>query len=128
MTTVMKTRAQPTVEPLLPVGGGRARVRFARGMRAGRWVFANGVMACDDSGRLAQELTSNPRPLSGLPRWHTEAAIMYRRAAEVLKAGGSDFAHAVRSDQYFPDWRAVPFLHQVRREFCGGWFGLKRAR
>ena len=46
---------------------------------------------------------------------------MYQRAADVLRAGGSDFAHAVRTDQYFPDWRAVPFLHQVRREFCGSY-------
>jgi enamine deaminase RidA (YjgF/YER057c/UK114 family) len=78
-------------------------------------------MAYDEAGRLAPNLVANPRPLSGLPRWHTEAALMYRRAAEVLKAAGTDFAHAVRTDQYFPDWRAVPFLHQVRREFCGGY-------
>jgi enamine deaminase RidA (YjgF/YER057c/UK114 family) len=76
-------------------------------------------MACDPAGRLAPEVAANPRPLSGLPRWHTEATLMYRRAAEVLAAGGTDFAHAVRTDQYFPDWRAVPFLHGVRREFCG---------
>jgi enamine deaminase RidA (YjgF/YER057c/UK114 family) len=46
---------------------------------------------------------------------------MYTRAAEVLTAGGTDFAHSVRTDQYLPDWRAVPFLHQVRRDFCGGY-------
>jgi enamine deaminase RidA (YjgF/YER057c/UK114 family) len=107
------------VEPLLPHGGGGSRPRFARGMRAGPWVFASGVMATDDGGRLAPQVARNPRPLSGLPRWHTEAALMYTRAAEVLKAGGSGFKYAVRTDQYFPDWRAVPFLHQVRREFCG---------
>jgi enamine deaminase RidA (YjgF/YER057c/UK114 family) len=46
---------------------------------------------------------------------------MYQRAAEVLHAGGTDFGHAVRTDQYFPDWRAVPFLHQARREHCGSY-------
>ncbi len=113
--------ARNTVEALLPMGSGRSRPRYARGVRAGGWVFASGVMATDDAGRLAPQVAANPRPLSGLPRWHTEAALMYARAAEVLKAGGSDFANAVRTDQYFPDWRAVPFLHQVRREFCGGY-------
>lgn len=110
-----------TVEALLPVGSARSRPCYARGVRAGDWVFASGAMATDEAGRLAPQVAANPRPLSGLPRWHTEAALMYSRAAQVLKAGGSDFANAVRTDQYFPDWRAVPFLHQVRREFCGGY-------
>lgn len=46
---------------------------------------------------------------------------MYARASEVLSAGGTDFSHSVRTDQYFPDWRAVPFLHQARREHCGAY-------
>lgn len=110
-----KVTAQAKPAALLPVGN------FARGMRAGRWVFASGVMATAEGGGLAPQVTLNPRPLSGLPRWHTEAALMYQRAAEVLNAGGSDFAHAVRTDQYLPDWRAVPFLHQVRRGICGSY-------
>jgi enamine deaminase RidA (YjgF/YER057c/UK114 family) len=110
---------KPAAEALLPVHGGRPRALLARGVRAGPWVFVSGAMATDESGGLAPAVASNPRPLSGLPRWHTEAALMYARAAEVLEAGGSSFARAVRTDQYFPDWRAVPFLHQVRREFCG---------
>ena len=109
------------VEPLLILNDPRSDTRRARGVRAGRWVFVNGAMATDETGQLAREITENPRPLSGLPRWHKEANSMYMRASEVLRAGGSDFAHAVRTDQYLPDWRAVPFLHQVRREFCGGY-------
>ena len=109
------------VEPLLPFNSARSGVRLARGARAGRWVFASGAMATDDGGALARQVGANPRPLSGLPRWHTEAALMYARAAEVLKAGGASFASSVRTDQYLPDWRAVPFLHQLRREFCGGY-------
>jgi enamine deaminase RidA (YjgF/YER057c/UK114 family) len=110
-----------SVEPLLPVRGAGSPVAFARGVRAGAWVFASGVMASDDGGNLARQVASNPRPLSGLPRWHTEAQLMYARAAEVLTAGRSSFAAAVRTDQYFPDWRAVPFLHGVRREYCGAY-------
>ncbi|MCC7484811.1 MAG: RidA family protein [Burkholderiales bacterium] len=115
------TAGRGKTEALLPFAGGRGGPRLARGVRAGQWVFANAVMATGAAGRLAAELAVNPRPFSGLPRWHREADLMYRRAAEVLAAGGTDFAHAVRTDQYFPDWRAVPFLHAVRRDYCGSY-------
>jgi len=107
------------VEALLPFKLGKGRARYARGVRAGPWVFASGVLATDDKGSLAPEAKEGARPLSGLPRWYREASCLYQRAEEVLKAGGTDFAHAVRTDQYFPDWRAVPFLHIARRERCG---------
>ena len=110
-------RAQ--IESLLPIRFGRSRVPFARGVRAGPWVFASGILATDDKGNLAPEASDGGRPLSGLPRWYREASCLYRKAAEVLKAGGADFGHVVRADQYFPDWRAVPFLHQARKESCG---------
>jgi enamine deaminase RidA (YjgF/YER057c/UK114 family) len=107
------------VEALLPARLGKGRIPFARGVRAGPWVFASGILAMDDKGGLAQEAAEGPRPLSGLPRWYREALCLYRRAEEVLRAGSTDFAHAVRTDQYFPDWRAVPFLHLARKERCG---------
>ncbi|HKA45552.1 MAG TPA: Rid family hydrolase [Burkholderiales bacterium] len=110
-----------SVEALLPVELGRARLPIARGVRAGPWVFATGVLATDERMRFAEEVGGGGRPLSGEPRWYREARLMYRRAAEVLAAGGSDFSRAVRTDQYFPDWRAVPFLHQARREHCGNY-------
>ena len=102
------------VEALLPIRLGKARIPRARGMRAGPWVFASGILATDDKGALMTEALDGGRPLSGLPRWYREALCLYRRAEEVLKAGGTDLAHSVRSDQYFPDWRAVPFLHLCR--------------
>jgi enamine deaminase RidA (YjgF/YER057c/UK114 family) len=107
------------VEPLLVFKPQAGRIPYARGMRAGPWVFASGILATDDRGGLAPEAKEGGRPLSGLPRWYREASCLYQRAAEVLRAGGTDFAHAVRADQYFPDWRAVPFLHQARKEHCG---------
>ena len=103
------------VEPLLPIRLGKGRIPYARGMRAGPWVFASGVLAADDKGDLAPEAADGGRSLSGLPRWYREALCLYRRTEEVLAAGGTDLRHAVRSDQYFPDWRAVPFLHLARR-------------
>lgn len=90
-------------------------------MRAGPWVFASGVLATDFESGIAPEVLGEGRPLAGEPRWYREASLMYRRADEVLRAGGADFSKVVRTDQYFPDWRAVPFLHQARREYCGNY-------
>ena len=39
--------ADKNAEPLLPVELGPGKVKFAQGMKAGRWVFATGVMAQD---------------------------------------------------------------------------------
>jgi enamine deaminase RidA (YjgF/YER057c/UK114 family) len=99
------------VEALLSTEGGPGRIPVARGVRAGPWTFVSGI-----TGHV---MPDNPRPLSGLPRWSSEAASMYTGALAVLRAGGTDYAGAVRTDQYFPDWRAVSFHHQARREACG---------
>src|SRR5262245_25129059 len=117
----MAMRTTDAVKALLPVEIGPSRISIARGVQAGRWVFASGVAATDARLRYAEEVKGGGRPLSGEPRWYREAHCMYQRAGEVLTAGGTDFAHVVRTDQYFPDWRAVPFLHQARRERCGNY-------
>lgn len=119
MTSKKSSVSGGSVEILLPVKFGKRRVPYARGMRAGPWVFASGILATDDKGGLAREARDGSRPLSGLPRWYREALCLYQRAEEVLKAGGTDLGHTVRADQYFPDWRAVPFLHLARKERCG---------
>ncbi len=108
------------VEALLPVTLG-GRIPFARGMRAGNWIFATGILATDFVSGLAPEVASASRPLSGRPKWDREAMCMYKRALEVLEAAGAGFSQVVRMDQYYPDWRAVPFLHQARREYCGNY-------
>ncbi len=108
------------VEALLPVMLG-GRIPYARGIRAGNWIFASGILATDFSNGLAPEVANAGRPLSGQPKWYREAACLYERAREVLEAAGAGFSQVVRTDQYFPDWRAVPFLHQARREYCGNY-------
>ncbi len=106
-------------QALLPVTLGNGRIPYARGMRAGNWIFASGVLATDFSNGLAPDIAADARPLSGKPRWYREATCLYSRTQEVLQAGGSDFAHVVRTDQFLPDWRAVPFLHKARLDCCG---------
>jgi enamine deaminase RidA (YjgF/YER057c/UK114 family) len=105
------------VKPLLPTTLGPGRIPYARGIQAGDWIYAQGVMATDTMRRI--DGADSGRPLSGEPRRYLEAAGMYARALEVLQAGGADFSNVVRTDQYYPDWRAVPFLHRARREYCG---------
>src|SRR5262245_21637963 len=99
------------VQPLLPYDAGPRGLVLAAGMRAGRWVFASGLMPT--------QFGSAARPLSGEPRWTTEFRSLWARAQEVLRAGGSDLAHTVRCDQFVRDWRAVPFFHESRRQACG---------
>ena len=107
-------------EALLPLTLGSG-IPYARGARAGHWIFASGIMATDDEFRLTHEVAAASHRLTGDPKSYREAVCMYARAREVLRAAGADFQNIVRTDQYFPDWRAVPFLHQARRECCGGY-------
>ncbi|HEV7803342.1 MAG TPA: RidA family protein [Burkholderiales bacterium] len=106
-------------EALLPVALGGGRIPYARGIRAGNWIFASGIMATDFEHGLAPDVAAAGSRLTGEPKGYREAACMYARAQEVLRAAGTDFSSVVRTDQFFPDWRAVPFLHQARREYCG---------
>ena len=99
----------PAVRALLPYK--RDGLTFAGGMRAPSWVFATGV--------LPTQFGSDRRPLSGEPRWTTQFRSLFARGAEVLEAGASDLAHAVRCDQFVRDWRSVPFFHEMRRQACG---------
>jgi enamine deaminase RidA (YjgF/YER057c/UK114 family) len=88
-----------------------AKILFARGVRAGKWIFISGL--------LPDDLGDPGRPLSGEPTWLRQANSMWHEAAEILRLGGSDVSRIVRCDQFFQDWRAVPFFHQARRASCG---------
>jgi enamine deaminase RidA (YjgF/YER057c/UK114 family) len=101
----------PLVRPLLPFEAGPGRLPLACGTRAGNWVFASGL--------LPSAFGSSARPLSGEPQWTAQFRSLWARAQEVLRAGGSDLSRIVRADQFFTDWRAVPFFHETRRNACG---------
>ena len=72
----MKTKDNQT-RALLPVTLGTGRIPFARGMSAGNWVFASGVLATDFQSGLAPDVLQAGRPLSGSPKWYREAACMF---------------------------------------------------
>jgi len=109
-----------TVEPLLPVELGRGKVRFAQGVKAGRWVFATGLMAQDFVNGIAPEVLAARAPHAGLPKREKEAQRIFDNLDAVLRAAGTDRTNLVRTDQYYATVKAVPPYQQVRREFLRG--------
>src|SRR6202165_3283899 len=107
-------------EPLLPVELGAGKVKFAQGIKAGRWVFATGVMAQDFKNGIAPDVLSERAPHAGLPKREKEALRIWENIDAVLRAAGTDRSNLVRTDQYYTTVKAVPPYQQVRREFLDG--------
>jgi enamine deaminase RidA (YjgF/YER057c/UK114 family) len=108
------------VEPLLPVELGLGKIKFAQGVKAGRWVFATGLMAQDFVNGVAPDVLLERAPHSGLPKREKEALRIFDNLDAVLRAAGTDRANLVRTDQYYTTVQAVPPYQQVRREFLRG--------
>jgi enamine deaminase RidA (YjgF/YER057c/UK114 family) len=109
--------AATTARPLLPVAlGPDAGLHFARGVQAGGWVFASGLLAADyaNGGAIAARVLRSRSPLSGAPRHRREAACVFDALDAVLAAGDSSLSRIVRSDQYFTTWTAVSHFHAER--------------
>lgn len=107
---------RPAIEPLLPVTIPQGNIRYAPGIRAGRWIFATGHKGTRDhvSGMSPAVLAS------GLPYWDKpklkrEAEQIFKNVGDVLKAGGSDLRNVVRVDQNYTTHRAVEPYHDTRR-------------
>jgi enamine deaminase RidA (YjgF/YER057c/UK114 family) len=113
-------RAGISVEPLLPVELGAGKVKFAQGMKAGRWVFATGLMAQDFANGIAPDVLSERLPHAGLPKREKEAAAIFQNLDAVLRAAGTERGNLVRTDQYYTTVKAVPAYQHVRREFLSG--------
>jgi enamine deaminase RidA (YjgF/YER057c/UK114 family) len=109
-----------SVEPLLPVELGAGKIKFAQGMKAGRWVFATGLMAQDFVNGIAPDVLAERAPHSGLPKREKEALRIFENLGAVLRAAGTDRSNLVRTDQYYTTVKAVPPYQQVRREFLRG--------
>src|SRR5262245_35360551 len=92
---------------------GAARIPLAQGVRAGHWVILTGL--------LPDDLGDPQRPRSGEPAWLRQSRSIWQNASALLRAGDADLSRLVRCDQFFQDWRAVPFFHQARRASCGSY-------
>ena len=97
---------------LLPATLQPGNVRYAAGVRAGRWVFATGHKAID--------VVDPAAPRYALPKHKLEARRIFANLDKVLEAGGAARSQVVRIDQYYTTARAVDPYHEVRREFFGG--------
>jgi len=114
-------RLKSAVTPLHPVAIQPGNIRYAPGMRAGRWVFATGHKGTADfAGSMAPEVVDAAAPLHGLPKYKKEARRIFANFDKVLKAGGTDRKHVVRVDQYYTGAQVVPAYHEVRRDFFAG--------
>ena len=107
------------VEALLPVAIPHTGAQLARGIRAGRWVFATGQAATDYVNGLAPDVVQAERPLSGLSKYKREARRVYDNVKEVLAEVGANIADVVRVDQYYTSERAMHPYHEVRHEVFG---------
>jgi len=116
----MTEKTTAAVEPLLPVELGAGKIKFAQGVKAGRWVFATGVMAQDFKSGIAPDVLSERAPHAGLPKRENEALRIFENIDAVLRAAGTDRNNLVRTDQYYTTVKAVPAYQQVRREFLKG--------
>lgn len=109
------------VKPLLPVTIQPGNIRYAPGIRAGRWVFATGHKGTADFvGGMAPEVLDEMAPRYGEPKNKKEARRIFSNFAKVLKAGGTERRNVVRVDQYYAAHRVVDAYHEVRREFFEG--------
>jgi enamine deaminase RidA (YjgF/YER057c/UK114 family) len=93
---------------------------LARGIRAGRWLFATGQAATDYVHGMAPEVLQSGHPFDGPSKAHREARRLYQNLDEVLVAGGSNAANVVRIDQYYTSPDVVPAYHETRREYFKG--------
>ena len=116
----MSETASSAVTPLLPAELGPGKIKFAQGIKAGRWVFATGLMAQDFVNGIAPDVLSERTPHSGLPKREKEALRIFENLDAVLRAAGTDRTNLVRTDQYYTTVKAVPAYQQVRREFLSG--------
>lgn len=108
------------VKAILPVDVPNTLHRWARGIRAGRWVFATGQCGTDYVQALAPEVAQTGHPLDGPSKEHREAKRLFRNVDEVLVAGDSSASSVVRIDQYYTSPDVVDAYHQTRREYFKG--------
>jgi enamine deaminase RidA (YjgF/YER057c/UK114 family) len=117
MTSQNKNAA---TKAILPVDFPGTAHRFARGVRAGRWVVATGQSGTDYVHALAPEVLQSGHPYDGPSKPHREAKRLFRNVDEVLAAGGSGAASVVRIDQYYTAPDVVDGYHETRREYFKG--------
>jgi len=99
-------------------------VPYAYAVKAGPWLFLTGHEAYDwRTGRVDEGISGPPGyPLFGHHhKSRREADFIFQRMSRVLEEFGTDFAHSVRLDQYYPNPRAVAAYHLARHDAFGNY-------
>lgn len=95
-------------------------VEHAACVKAGEWVFLNGIEATDYRSGADPGVRGNAElPWHGLPKHRREGDFIVARIQQLLAAAGTDFTHLVRLDQYYPTWKAVDPYHLSRTAVFG---------
>ncbi len=95
-------------------------VPYAYAVKAGPWIFLTGHESFEFETGVAEEVAGPPGfPLFGRPRWRREGDFVLRRMQRILQGLGSDLAHGVRLDQFYPTPAAVYPYHLTRRAEFG---------
>jgi enamine deaminase RidA (YjgF/YER057c/UK114 family) len=95
-------------------------VPYAYAVKAGPFVFLTGHEAYDWRTGTADEVAGPPGfPLYGHHRSRREGDFILRRMRRLLGEFGTDLAHSVRLDQYYPNPRAVAAYHLSRHAEFG---------
>ena len=116
----MPTRKKFAVKPLLPVTIEPGGIRYAPGVKAGRWIFATGHKGnADFAGGMSADVMREALPSWDSSKHRRESDQIFANLGRVLQAGGSRFGNIVRVDQYYTDYRAVPPYHGARRAALG---------
>jgi hypothetical protein len=90
-------------------------VNHAYAVKAGPFVFLNGHEGFDFTAGVVPAVAGAPGfPDYGKPGLRREADYVLDRMGHILKSFGTDFAHAVRFDQYFTEANAVRAYHLAR--------------
>jgi enamine deaminase RidA (YjgF/YER057c/UK114 family) len=95
-------------------------VQYAYAVKAGPWVFLTGHEAYDWQTGITEEVAGPPGfPLYSHHRSRREGDFILCRMRGLLGEFGTDLAHSVRLDQYYPNPRAVAAYHLSRHAEFG---------
>jgi len=95
-------------------------VPYAYAVKAGKWIFLTGHEAFDFESGVPEAVAGPPGfPLYGRSRSRREGDFILQRMQRILREFGSDLAHAVRLDQYYPNPEAVAAYHLARHAAFG---------
>ena len=93
---------------------------YAYAVKAGPWIFLTGHEAYDWASGASNEVAGAPGyPLHGKGKSRREADFILQRMRRVLGEFGTDLAHSLRLDQYYPNPEAVTAYHLSRHAAFG---------